>query len=78
MKTVSQAPIEELPETLPRPQKSSRPGSAYDLLVVGAGPTGGDAGVVGLVSEGPGDFGPEGAGLTEDVSFPVADSSKRS
>ncbi len=40
MKTVNQTPVEQIPDTLPRPRESSKPGSTYDLLVVGAGPTG--------------------------------------
>ncbi len=34
------APVEQIPETLPRAQAHARPDSSSDVLVVGAGPTG--------------------------------------
>jgi thioredoxin reductase (NADPH) len=40
MKTLTSPPVEQIPETLPRAQSKTRPGSAADVLVVGAGPTG--------------------------------------
>jgi thioredoxin reductase (NADPH) len=40
MKTPSLVPVEQIPETLPRPQTQTRPDTAVDVVVVGAGPTG--------------------------------------
>ena len=40
MKTPTPLPVEQIPETLPRPQSQTRPDSWADVLVVGAGPTG--------------------------------------
>jgi thioredoxin reductase (NADPH) len=40
MKTLTRASVEEIPDTLPRAQTETRPGSRNDVLVVGAGPTG--------------------------------------
>jgi len=40
MKTPTLSQVEQIPETLPRAQADSRPDSAADVLVVGAGPTG--------------------------------------
>src|ERR1700686_1783193 len=40
MKTPTLLPVEQIPETLPRTQAESRPGSWGDVLVVGAGPPG--------------------------------------
>src|ERR1700719_1133621 len=38
--TLLPLPVEQIPETLPRPQAQPRPDSWADVLVVGAGPTG--------------------------------------
>jgi thioredoxin reductase (NADPH) len=40
MKTPTLSSVEQIPETLPRTQAQARPGSAADVLIVGAGPTG--------------------------------------
>jgi thioredoxin reductase (NADPH) len=40
MKALMPLAVEQVPETLTRAQACSRPDSSYDLLVVGAGPTG--------------------------------------
>jgi thioredoxin reductase (NADPH) len=40
MKTLTEAPVEQIPETLPRTQFQTLPDGAADVLVVGAGPTG--------------------------------------
>jgi thioredoxin reductase (NADPH) len=40
MKTYIASQVEQIPETLPRVQADPRPGARFDLLVVGAGPTG--------------------------------------
>jgi thioredoxin reductase (NADPH) len=40
MKTLTKTSVDEIPETLPRAQIETRPGSRNDVLVVGAGPTG--------------------------------------
>jgi thioredoxin reductase (NADPH) len=40
MKTLAPLPVEQIPEALPRAQMQDTPGSATDVLIVGAGPTG--------------------------------------
>jgi thioredoxin reductase (NADPH) len=40
MKTLTSPLVEQIPETLPRTQSQTRPDSAADVLIVGAGPTG--------------------------------------
>jgi thioredoxin reductase (NADPH) len=40
MKTLAPLPVEQIPETLPRAQMQEEAGSATDVLIVGAGPTG--------------------------------------
>jgi bacillithiol disulfide reductase len=40
MKTLTRSSVEQIPETLPRTQSLTPPGSSADVLVVGAGPTG--------------------------------------
>ncbi len=40
MKSLTRTSVDEIPETLPRAQMETRPGSRNDVLVVGAGPTG--------------------------------------
>ena len=40
LKTLASNPVQQIPETLPRAQVNASSGSRFDLLVVGAGPTG--------------------------------------